>query len=162
MKIRQFAIYSGLILNLGGALFSQDIQVQPKRITDAKQRNVVFILSDDHRYDAMGFMNHPFLKTPNMDAMAASGVHLKNALVTTSLCSPSRASILTGLYTHKHRVIDNNRLVPPGTKFFPEWLQKGGYNTAYIGKWHMGGATDEPRPVFEDRGTICPLDRITR
>lgn len=112
-------------------------------------RNVVFILTDDHRYDAMGFMGHPFLETPHLDSLAKNGVHLKNAFVTTSLCSPSRASILTGLYTHRHRVIDNNRLVPPGTRFFPEYLQQAGYETAFVGKWHMGGSHDEPRPGFD-------------
>jgi N-acetylglucosamine-6-sulfatase len=114
-----------------------------------KPRNVVFVLTDDHRYDAMGFMGHPFLKTPHLDSLAANGVHLKNAFVTTSLCSPSRASILTGLYTHKHRVIDNNRLVPEGTLFFPQYLQQAGYKTGFIGKWHMGGAHDDPRPGFD-------------
>ena len=124
-------------------------EVTPQRVAGAKPRNVVFILSDDHRYDAMGFMNHQFAQTPHMDAMASNGVHLKNAFVTTSLCSPSRASILTGLYTFRHRVIDNNRLVPKGTIFFPQYLRKAGYATAYIGKWHMGGASDEPRPGFD-------------
>jgi len=124
-------------------------QIELDPIAGAKKRNVIFILADDHRYDAMGFMGHPFLETPHMDAIARNGVHLRNAFVTTSLCSPSRASILTGLYTHKHRVIDNNRLVPEGTRFFPEWLQKAGYQTAYIGKWHMGGETDAPRPGFD-------------
>jgi len=114
-----------------------------------KPRNVVFVLTDDHRFDAMGFMGHPFLETPHLDSLAANGVHLKNAFVTTSLCSPSRASILTGLYTHKHRVIDNNRLVPEGTLFFPQYLQQAGYSTGFIGKWHMGGAHDDPRPGFD-------------
>jgi len=124
-------------------------EVTPQRAAGSKPRNVVFILSDDHRYDAMSFMNHQFARTPHMDAMASNGVHLKNAFVTTSLCSPSRASILTGLYTFRHRVIDNNRLVPKGTIFFPQYLQKAGYATAYIGKWHMGGESDEPRPGFD-------------
>ena len=70
-------------------------EVVPKKIEGSKPRNVVFILSDDHRYDAMSFMGHQFAETPHMDAMARSGVHMKNAFVTTSLCSPSRASILT-------------------------------------------------------------------
>ncbi len=112
-------------------------------------RNVVFILTDDHRYDAMGCAGHPFLETPNLDAIAENGVYVKNAFVTTSLCSPSRASILTGLYTHKHGVIDNNRPVPAGTRFFPEYLQRAGYETAFIGKWHMGGHHDDPRPGFD-------------
>jgi len=124
-------------------------EVVPVRVDDVKPRNVIFILSDDHRYDAMSFLGHQFARTPHMDSMAENGVHLKNAFVTTSLCSPSRASILTGLYTFRHRVIDNNRLVPKGTVFFPQYLQKAGYATAFIGKWHMGGETDEPRPGFD-------------
>ena len=123
--------------------------VVPKTIEGSKPRNVVFILSDDHRYDAMSFMGHQFAETPNMDAMARNGVHMKNAFVTTSLCSPSRASILTGLYTFRHRVIDNQRLVPEGTQFFPQYLQKSGYKTGFIGKWHMGGHNDDPRPGFD-------------
>ena len=124
-------------------------KVVPEMIKGASPRNVVFILSDDHRYDAMSFMGHQFANTPAMDKMAAEGAHIANAFVTTSLCSPSRASILTGLYTFRHRVIDNNRLVPQGTLFFPQYLQKAGYSTAYIGKWHMGGDTDAPRPGFD-------------
>lgn len=134
-----------LAVSLAGA---DELKLPAKR-AGAKPRNVVFILTDDHRFDAMGFMNHPFLETPHMDSLAANGVHLKNAFVTTSLCSPSRASILTGLYTHKHRVIDNNRLVPEGTIFFPRYLQQAGYKTAYVGKWHMGAAADDPRPGFD-------------
>ncbi|MEM6980102.1 MAG: sulfatase [Planctomycetota bacterium] len=116
---------------------------------DVKPRNVVFILTDDHRYDAFGAAGHPFLETPHLDSLATNGVHVKNAFVTTSLCSPSRASILTGRYTHKHRVIDNNRTVPPGTIFFPQYLQRAGYQTAFIGKWHMGGHHDDPRAGFD-------------
>ena len=123
--------------------------IEPVAIENARPRNVVFILSDDHRYDAMSFMGHQFAETPHMDSMAKNGVHLKNAFVTTSLCSPSRASILTGLYTFRHRVIDNNRLVPDGTLFFPQYLQKSGYSTGYVGKWHMGGHHDNPRPGFD-------------
>jgi len=124
-------------------------EIVPEKDSNAKPRNVVFILSDDHRYDAMSFMGHPFAQTPHMDAMAKNGVHLKNAFVTTSLCSPSRASILTGLYTFRHRVIDNQRAVPEGTLFFPQYLQKAGYNTGFVGKWHMGSANDNPRPGFD-------------
>src|SRR3989304_6402520 len=73
-----------------------------------KPRNIVFILSDDHRYDYMGFINKvPWLKTPHMDRMVAEGAYIRNAFVTTSLCSPSRASILTGMYSHSHKVVDN-------------------------------------------------------
>jgi N-acetylglucosamine-6-sulfatase len=124
-------------------------EVVAHKVAGARARHVIFILADDHRYDAMSFMGHPFARTPHLDAMARNGVHLKNALVTTSLCSPSRASILTGLYTFRHRVIDNNRPIPAGTVYFPQYLQKAGYATAFIGKWHMGGDSDEVRPGFD-------------
>ncbi len=99
----------------------------------------------------MGFMERApaWLETPALDRMAAGGAHLRNAFVTTSLCSPSRASILTGRYAHRHGVVDNTSAVPPGTVFFPELLQRAGYRTAYIGKWHMGEDDDRPRPGFE-------------
>ena len=78
------------------------------------RRNIILILSDDHRYDFMGFMeNAPaFLETPNMDRMARQGAHVANAFVSTSLCSPSRASILTGQYMHHHHIVDNQRPEP--------------------------------------------------
>lgn len=123
--------------------------VKLSKLAGAKPRNIIFILADDHRHDALGFLGHPFLQTPNMDAMAKNGVHLQNAFVTTALCSPSRASILTGVYAHRHRVVDNNNPVPPGTIFFPQYLQQTGYETAFVGKWHMGGEHDDPQPGFD-------------
>jgi arylsulfatase A-like enzyme len=114
------------------------------------KKNIVFILSDDHRYDFMGFTGKvPFLETPNMDRMAREGAHLKNAFVSTSLCSPSRASILTGQYAHRHQVVDNQSLVPEGLAFFPSYLQQEGYATGFVGKWHMGEHHDDPRPGFD-------------
>jgi N-acetylglucosamine-6-sulfatase len=114
-------------------------------------RNVIFILSDDHRYDFMSFMDRApgFLQTPNMDRMAAQGAHIQNAFVTTALCSPSRASILSGQYAHKHGVVDNTAPIPPRTTFFPQFLQRVGYRTAFVGKWHMGEDRDDPRPGFD-------------
>ncbi|MDG2125954.1 MAG: sulfatase-like hydrolase/transferase, partial [Verrucomicrobiales bacterium] len=116
-----------------------------------KEPNVVFILSDDHRYDFMGFHERApeWLETPNMDRMAREGVHVANAFVSTSLCSPSRASVLTGQYMHHHRVVDNQRPVAEGTRFFPEYLQAAGYETGFVGKWHMGHDHDEARPGFD-------------
>lgn len=114
----------------------------------AAQPNIIFVLTDDQRYDEVGFLN-PILRTPNMDALAERGVHFRNAFVTTSLCSPSRASILTGLMMHNHGVIDNNRPLPGGLELFPARLQAAGYQTAFVGKWHMGGRISAPRPEFD-------------
>lgn len=119
--------------------------------SQSSPRNIIFILSDDHRYDFMGFMERApeFLETPHLDRMAAEGAHFRNAFVSTSLCSPSRASILTGQYMHHHRVVDNQRSVPNGTVFFPEYLRQNGFATAFIGKWHMGHGDDARRPGFD-------------
>lgn len=123
----------------------------PGALAATGHRNVVFVLSDDHRFDFMGFHadSPKFLETPNMDRMARDGAHLANAFVSTSLCSPSRASILTGRYMHHHRVVDNQRPVPTGTVFFPQYLQHAGYQTSFIGKWHMGHEDDIARPGFD-------------
>ena len=117
----------------------------------AEVPNIVFILSDDHRYDFMSCHDRAprFLETPNLDRLAAEGAHFENAFVSTSLCSPSRASILTGQYMHHHRVVDNQRAVPKGTVFFPQYFQKAGFATAFVGKWHMGHDNDERRPGFD-------------
>ncbi len=129
----------------------------------SRPRNIIFILTDDHRYDAMGFMHpQPWLRTPHMDSLARDGAHLKNAFVTTSLCSPSRASILTGLYAHRHGIVDNNTAIPAGTRFFPQLLQPAGYKTGFFGKWHMGNVGDQPQPGFDKwvsflgQGTYLP------
>jgi N-acetylglucosamine-6-sulfatase len=132
------------------------------RVQGAQPRNVVFVLVDDLRFDAAGFMGHPWLETPNIDSLAKRGVHLRNAFVTTALCSPSRASILTGHYAHRHRVVDNNTPVPAGLTYFPQYLQRAGYDTAFFGKWHMGAGSDAPQPGFDrwvsfrGQGTYLP------
>jgi arylsulfatase A-like enzyme len=122
----------------------------PAAETAATPRNIVFILSDDHRYDFMGFHERApaWLETPAMDRLAAGGAHLRQAFVTTSLCSPSRASILTGRYAHNHRIVDNSSPIPPGTTFFPALLQAANYATGFFGKWHMGEVDDSPQPGF--------------
>lgn len=134
-----------------------------RRLSGVKPRNIVFILVDDHRFDAIGFLKgQAFLETPNLDRLAREGAHLRNAFVTTALCSPSRASILTGLYAHQHKIVDNNTPIPPGTRYFSEDLKQAGYSTAFIGKWHMGAETDMPQPgwdhwvSFRGQGTYLP------
>lgn len=111
----------------------------------AKPRNILFILVDDQRWDALSVMGHPFLKTPAADTLATRGARFANAYVTTALCSPSRATILTGLYAHSHRIVDNQSGMTPGLRFFSEDLQAAGYRTAFVGKWHMGHDSDEPQ-----------------
>ena len=124
---------------------------------DNQKPNIVFILIDDLRWDHLSSMGHPFLKTPAMDRIAKEGVHFVNAFCTTSLCSPSRASFLTGNYAHKHGVKDN--LTPwdnnKNHTFF-ENLKEVGYKNAFIGKWHMPGEIPQLRGV--DRFITFPTN----
>jgi N-acetylglucosamine-6-sulfatase len=142
---------------------AQSLRLQ--KLPNRKPKNILFILTDDQRYDALGFLqSQTFFKTPNLDKLARGGVYLPNAFVTTALCAPSRASILTGMYAHRHHVVDNDSPVQSGLIYFPQYLQRAGYETAFIGKWHMGGHTDHPQPgfnhwvSFKGQGSYLPSD----
>src|SRR5688572_12690565 len=110
------------------------------RALAADRPNIIFILIDDQRFDALGCAGHPFLKTPNIDRIAREGAYFENAFVTTPLCSPSRASFLTGQYVHTHGVRGNgdSNALSHQLVTWPALLQKAGYTTAWIGKIHMG------------------------
>lgn len=125
-----------------------EVSIQPVDSITA-QPNIVVILSDDHRWDYMSNMNHPFIQTPNIDKIYQDGIRFNNAFVNASLCSPSRASFLTGQYPQQHGVFNNFTPWNNNNQTFFEYLKKGGYETAFIGKWHMPGGLPVLRGVDE-------------
>src|SRR5215213_8900152 len=118
--------------------------------TSSARPNIIFILVDDLRWDDLGCAGHPFSQTPHIDRLAREGAQFRDAFATTPLCSPSRASILTGEYAHSHGIVDNTERSEQShrLKTFPQELQKAGYETAFFGKWHMGNDST-PRAGFD-------------
>jgi len=111
--------------------------------------NLIVILIDDLRFDEVGMCGHPYMKTPHIDRIGREGAYFVNAFHTTPLCSPNRASILTGQYASRHGIIDNVARDAHSHRL-PNYhltLQRLGYDTAHIGKWHMGNTAD-PRPGY--------------
>lgn len=143
---RTFALFLCPALLVASVVFSA---VENAGAEEAKRPNVVFILTDDQRANCLGLAEDSEMPTPNIDRLGREGVYFRNTFCTTSLCSPSRASILGGLYAKTHGVSNNFTDYPAELPTFPRQLQKAGYQTAYVGKYHMGEEDDSKRPGFD-------------
>ncbi|MBI5832544.1 MAG: sulfatase-like hydrolase/transferase [Armatimonadetes bacterium] len=139
----------------------------------ARRPNLLFILTDDQRYDAMGFVQRlqgdkarfPWLRTPNLDRLAAEGAWFRNAFVVNSLCAPSRACFLTGQHSHTNGIVNNHTPFPETAQTQATLLRGAGYRTGYVGKWHMGAQSGQ-RPGFDYSASFvgqgvymdCPIE----
>ena len=123
-----------------------------KEVVSPQKPNIIFIITDDQQTGLLGIEGHSVIKTPNIDRIGEEGVLFQNFFVTTPLCSPSRASFLTGRYPHSHLVINNDKVgldvISHTLMTWPRQLREAGYETAFIGKWHMG-LDDSRRPGFD-------------
>ena len=120
-------------------------------MTSPERPNILVVVMDDVRFDDLGFAGHPFVRTPNFDRIATEGIRFSNGFAPIPLCSPNRACILTGQYAHTHGITDNRDRSAQSHQLatFPLALHRIGYDTAFIGKWHMG-LDDRPRPGFNE------------
>lgn len=111
----------------------------------AKRPNIIFLLTDDQRWDTMGCMGNTIIKTPNMDSLAENGVLFENSFVTTSICCASRATFFSGQYTRRHGIIDFRTDFSPHAlaRTYPVMLRRTGYHTGFIGKFGVGANLPE-------------------
>jgi autotransporter-associated beta strand protein len=121
-------------------------------VAPTNRPNFVILCTDDMRWDSLGVVQRergsearfPWFETPNLDRLAAGGVRFRNAFVVHSLCSPSRASMLTGRYGHLNGIIDNQTPFPTNAVTWATLLASAGYINGYVGKWHMGQQVERP------------------
>ena len=131
---RWLAAASVTSLLLGGTF------VSPQPPPTFPKPNIIFLLTDDHRWDALGAMGNRIIQTPNLDALAQNGILFKNAYVTTAICCVSRASILSGQYLSRHKINDFDTPFSPSalTQTYPLLLKQAGYTIGFIGKYGVG------------------------
>jgi arylsulfatase A-like enzyme len=159
MKKATISIIATACIAIGFLSFHQKISSQQKR-----RPNIVFIMSDDHAYQAISAYSNRLTQTPNIDRIANEGMLFNNACVTNSICAPSRAVILTGKHSHLNGKIDNNFPFDTTNITFPQILQANGYQTAMFGKLHFGNSPkgfDEFK-ILPDQGDYYNPDFITK
>lgn len=112
--------------------------------------NLVFLLGDDHRWDALGCMGNRIIRTPQIDGLAAAGTRFHNMFVTTAICVTSRASIFTGLHAHSHRIWGFKNSFAPElfARSYPALLKRAGYRNGFVGKWGIDGGK-MPEQAFD-------------
>ncbi|EAZ80931.1 sulfatase family protein [Algoriphagus machipongonensis] len=130
----------------------------------SQRPNIIFIMSDDHAYQAISAYDNSLIETPNIDRIADMGILFTNASVTNSICAPSRATILTGKHSHLNGKIDNYYPFDTTNVTFPQLLQDGGYQTAMFGKLHFGNNPKgfDQFKILPGQGSYYNPDFITK
>ena len=151
------------LLLIFGFLLIFGCKTEPE-VAETKQPNIIFIMSDDHAYQAISAYDTRLIQTPNIDRIAKMGMLFTNACVTNSICAPSRATILTGKHSHLNGKIDNHFPFDTTNITFPQLLQNSGYQTAMFGKLHFGNSPKgfDQFKILPGQGSYYNPDFITK
>ena len=116
----------------------------------AAKPNVVLVMADDQGWGQMGYMNHPALKTPHLDEMSENGLRFGRFYAGGPVCSPTRATILTGRTHDRTGVFDHGYAIRSQEKTLGQAMKRAGYATGHFGKWHLNGLRGPGAPIFRD------------
>ena len=145
------------------ALFLSLFTISPffgQTTSETKRPNIIFILTDDQRFDALGYAGNKLISTPEMDRLAKEGTYFSNAMVTTPICAASRASILTGLYerTHSYNFQTGNIRPSYMAQSYPRILKESGYKTGFFGKYGVRyDSLNKQFHEYESKEILCLL-----
>jgi N-sulfoglucosamine sulfohydrolase len=142
MKVKAYLFLTGLLT----------IFIFHPALAQEKQPNIVLFIADDVSWNDIGCYGNKAVSTPNIDRIAREGIRFTNAYLTTSSCSPSRTSIISGRYPHNTGSAELHTPLPAEVSIFPEQLQEAGYYTAQAGKWHMGEDARRGFDTIHDNG----------
>ncbi|MBQ0733569.1 sulfatase [Aquimarina celericrescens] len=160
LYVRRILLFTIIVLLLSNCKEDSENQKQE----GLQHPNIIFLLTDDQRWDALGYAGNQTLQTPNIDALAKNGVYFKNAYVTTSICAVSRASILTGQYARRHQIwgFSKDFSEKQLNNTYPLLLRKSGYRTGFIGKYGVGHQLPKAKfdywKGFPGQGTFTQKD----
>lgn len=155
-KIDRRNFLKGISLACAGAFWADRLLIAagpgPAHVNGKETRmpNIVLIMTDDQGWGETGYYNHPALKTPNLDAMAANGLRFDRFYAGAPVCSPTRASVLTGRANDRCGVPNHGHALRLQEKTLPQALKRRGYATGHFGKWHLDGLTGPGAPILKD------------
>ena len=141
--------YVNVLLTSLAVIQSGSLQAE-KKVNNNQKPNIILVMSDDQGWGQTGYYNHPVLKTPNLDDMASHGLRLNRFYAGAPVCSPTRASVMTGRSNDRTAVFNHGYPLRRQEKTVAQALQNAGYHTAHFGKWHLDGFRGPGAPILEN------------